>query len=354
MRAVGTLSGTAVLAGCSDLLDGGGGDEEGTPEDEPVIVDDAGLLNSVPVGANFAMTIEPNSLVDDPVVRDSVNTLLEAEAESANDPRTMDELLAAMQAIGLDVRDLSEVVIYADSGDFGGEDTSDGLSEDEYLGIFLDSEWSEDVLAGENEETEYNGRTLYEPSTGENTWFGVLEGGEFVFGNEDAVKDAIDVEAGEADLLAEDLRRAYTDVRSAPVRFVGDVPEDELESEFEGSDDEMVDTEAITSITRLTGAMYTDGDDVGAEMTLRTDGEDAAADLKSMLEGMVDFLSLQEGTEPELAAALEAVEMSQDGTDVTVTYEQNAEELIQLLQEYDDSTETETERSTSASLPIPL
>lgn len=315
VSAVAALGG---LAGCSGLTGGGGGESEGG-------------VQGLPEDAGAAAVIDAEAVRTDDATAALVNAFLDVQAEREyyDGPENYEAVLDEFEnETGLDPEGASTLTPFFG---WGGEYSPvDG----EFAAARFEADWSaEDVVdsleenGGSYSDEAYADGTLYEPDEEYRSYLGVLGDGRYVVGTEDAVTDTLDVEAGEADAIPETLQSAYAETRTAPVRFVSGVPEDEVPESAGGQ----FDTSVFRNVESVAGSVYADGDTRGIETTLAAGSESDAEDIADIIDG---GLTVVEQDAPEaVAAELDAVEVTQDGTGVTVSYEATVDELTAFVDE---------------------
>lgn len=316
VSAVAALGG---LAGCSDFTGGGGGggSESG--------------VQGIPADAGAAAVIDAEAVRTDDATAALVNTFLDVQAEREyyDGPENYEAVLDEFENdTGLAPDGVSTLTPFLG---WGGEYSPvDG----EFAAARFEADWStDDVVAsleengGSYSDEAYADGTLYTPDEDYRSFLGVLGDGRYVVGTETAVTDTLDVEVGEKDAMPETLQSAYAETRTAPVRFVSGVPEDEVPESAGGQ----FDTSVFRNVESVAGSVYADGDTRGIETTLAAGSESDAEDIADIIDG---GLTVVEQEAPEaVATELDAVEVTQDGTSVTVSYGATVDELTDLIDE---------------------
>jgi len=329
---IASVAAVGGLAGCSEQIPdvSGGGGGQGVD-----------LLGLVPEDANGAYYANIDAISEDEAIKTVFNAYLERNAYSDDDPEDYEEFKEQIQdETDLDVEKANEALVFGEYSDSEG-----------YGGLILESEWTEDDLidgleegGSDYDEDEHEGKTVYEQeSEYSDSAVGVLSEGRFVFGTVDAVEDTIDVQTGNKDKLDENLRNAYKDTKNAAVRFVSDVPEEQLETtgyddeeEYEEEiGDETVDYSSVQDIEHSSGSIYADDDTRGMQINYEASDSDAAEEFEEVLNTLKE-ISEEESESDEFDEQLENATISRDGTTVTVTYETTVDEI-------EDAVETATE-----------
>lgn len=324
-----SLAGMLTLAGCSGGTFGLGGGGGSTPP----------AADQVPAEVDGVMRVDM-AITDDATTQ----AIAEAGAESApatapSQPENVSEARDQFQAeTGLDPQQAEEIVFFQKRPESGTLQTT------EYAGVILHANWETDAVVQsfqndtdtEYEETSYNGQPVYRPTEesefGSADWFAVLGDGQFVFGSEAAVKDTIDVTAGDGEAFGGDLRSAYDGTRDGLVTFATTVPQEQI-PESSGA---QVDTGAYRDVEIVTGVYYTSSNSAGMEMQLLTTSESSATDVMEVTDGATSLASgyTQNETTKE---ALRNIEVTQDGTTVTVSYEDSVSRLQAVLRYLNDA-----------------
>ncbi|MFC6975350.1 hypothetical protein ACFQL1_12955 [Halomicroarcula sp. GCM10025709] len=318
-----SLAGMLTLAGCSGGTFGLGGGGGSTPP----------ATDQVPADINAVVHVDM-AITDDATTQ----AIVEAGAESASatapsQPENVSEARDQFQSeTGLDPQQAEEMVFFQRRSESGNLQTT------EYAGVILHANWETDAAVesfrndsqAEYEETSYNGQTVYRPTEasgfGSADWFAVLGDGQFVFGSEAAVKDTIDVTAGDGEAFGGDLRSAYDGTRDGLVTFATTVPQEQIPESSGGQ----VDTGAYRNVEIVTGVYYTSSNSAGMEMQMLTASESSATDVSEVTDGAASLASgyTQNETAKE---ALRNIEVTQDGSTVTVTYEDSVDTLQAVL-----------------------
>jgi len=382
---------TVGFAGCSG--DGGDGDGNGNGNGSGT-----DTLDVVPAGATSTTYADVAGLLEDGTVEGVLNELLSVAEENGEEeaPANKQEMLDQFQdETGLDPQQMEEMVGFGKPPETGdGETVAPGAAEAaaQYSGTWFTAGWSEDDLVaavqeGSDEITlesdTYNGYTIYEPSsTGGETpseggmeaptaWLGVIGDGEYVTGTEEAVSDALDVDAGDMDSVGNDLRDAYSGVRGGLVKTATTVPEnlpeDSLPDGTVGEEDVEIDPARLQELQGGALVLYTDDDEMGLSASMTAETEEAAQHVVDIIDALIISMEKaleetgQTATPPEdLVAALEDISVDRNGTSVSVSYANDLESLsgiIELIAEVffmagENQTPTPGDSTYGLSLPV--
>jgi hypothetical protein len=324
-RAVGAIVLVALVAsaGCTSAVPGLGDDGGG---DAPAAAD------VVPQDVDFVTSVDVRGLATDATLNDLANSTLNEAGQPVED--TGDARESFREQTGLNPAQVQRVVMFARY--------ADSPMATEYAGFVVETGWTTDEVVDavrnqseqEVEETTYSDKTVYRPAEGtgtnQNSWLGILEDGRYVAGNEQAVKDAIDVAVGDADSTSGDFRTAFQNTSDdAYVRFAAAVPQSGVPTDQVGSGSQF-NTSSFNQITMVAGSHSVSGENLSATLNMHVDSSSGAEDVSNALDGIVSLYSATAGDET-VAAVVEDVSVSQGGDTVTVAMDTPANEIEALL-----------------------
>jgi hypothetical protein len=209
----------------------------------------------------------------------------------------------------------------------------------EYSAAIVTTSWSESELVSELEnqsdanltESTYADATLYTQNGDQ--YVGVLGDGRFVFGPRAPVEDVLDVASGNGSAVGGDLRDAFEDTRDGHVRFASEVRNDQVPT------DELDETGAVSNanifdeVDVVSGAMYTDGDTVGTDVSMTVGDESTAENLRGVTIGAVSYARQSlNGTQYHAYVSQENMSVSRSGTSVTLSSTNGVDSLETLLE----------------------
>lgn len=300
-------------------------------------------IAQVPEGTDAVLYVD-GAIRDDSATKTLVDETLSQRAESDYyaGPESSDELLNRTRGeTSLDPAGLNEVLTF---GKYPPEDASPDAAS--YWGAIVHADWSTDEVTTElrNQstgrtwtESSYNGHTVYksEPDSEyqDPSWFAVLGDGEYAVGSPEAVEDSVDVVEGDASTVGDDLRDEYDGLRDdALVAFVADVPRDRIpeRSVEQASRDAPVNYNVFTGVEMVSGVYYTSSDSLGVAVNLHATDSDAARDVDDVTQGGISFAAGSVSNE-SVKQGLRDIEVSRDGSTVTVSYEKSVSRVQQLL-----------------------
>jgi len=284
------------------------------------------------------------AILEDEVTEDIGDRLIELAQEEDPDydgPESYDEIwdeLMEEEDIDLDPRELNEVVVFGSTPEDSIEMQAE---EDEYAAAVFTAGWTEDEIIEQIEEEgtveagEYNGLPFYtiepEEEVEEPGYMAVLNEETYSVGEEQAVRDTIDVAQGDADALSGELREELDRIRDGYVNFVFEVPDADLPDDADGQ----FDVGAFEEISIVSGSYYTEDDTMGMAVNMRTGSEQDAEDIQEAIDGIIAIGTLTFGEEVD--DLLEPLEVEREDTTVMVSYETTVDELIERIEALEDA-----------------
>jgi len=307
------LVAVVVTAGCSSVpgMGGNGGGGAGP------------ALDTVPEGSTAVFHADVNGALNDDSMRTALNGTVTMAAGPADVGGTtsLDDMLREIENnTGLDMTAMHGVTAFSKSAA-----AVSGPTTTEYSAAVLATDWSEDEFIGalrQNTDadvsaSEYAGQTVY-TAPAEESWVGVIGDGRFVVGSERAVKDAMDVSAGDASAFDNDVRSAFESTSEGHLRYAASVPQDELNA----SDvDTQYSTAVFDQVSTVSGSLTTvSGGNLSMTATMAFESRSAATDAQEVIDGAI-ALSRESSNDSITERLLSANRLSVtlDGTEVTVT-----------------------------------
>ena len=300
----------------------------------PLVGGDAGspALDTVPEGVDAVMYAD-SGIVDDATTKTMVNGLLSMSATNAmgTGPSSYSELMAQISnESNIAVDGFESATVFASYPE-------QSRATADYVGIVVESEWSEEEFIETIEangepvtEQSYRDTTVYvQPSEfGTNSWMAPLGNGRYIMGSEAAVTDVIDVVDGQMSAFSGNLRESYEGLRDGYVKFATSIPAQASEQAGQFSSQ----AQMARNVEAASGVYYTSGDDVGMKLHVTGTDQSAGKSIKQSIDAglaLATFGSQNNG----LSELVEAVEVTQDGRAVTISFEYAAEELVSALEQ---------------------
>jgi hypothetical protein len=287
-------------------------------------------IEFVPENVNLIASIQVSKIINDQDLRNAYN---EFEKE-AGQPQTLDEALNELvEETGIDLRDFSEAVIFADITT---------IEQADYLGVIIEGSFNETQFIGNIEReageelatSDYKGYTLY-TYEGEEFRIAFLTDRVLLFGTMEAVKDAIDVSKGDREQIGGIILDTYNRLGDALVKLAFELPEEAREALTE---------ELVSGETPISLDSFADIDIVGFALNKKAEtitiqinphflSTDSAQDAKDTLSGTISlFKGMLEV--PEIKELLDKIEVSASGSWVTIVFEITISEIEQLTETF--------------------
>ncbi|MFB6201159.1 MAG: hypothetical protein ABEI98_04030 [Halorhabdus sp.] len=290
-------------------------------------------LDAVPEGVDMVMYAD-SGILDDQTTATMVNGMLALSAQTPSyaGPTSYSELTAEIRNetdIGLDRFESATVFATYPEG---------AATSPAYVGVIVNSEWSTSDLVQTIEENgqplqtrTYRGTTVYvrTASSQPDTWLAPLGDGTFVMGTETAVTDAIDVNAGDMDAFSGPLKESFTALRDGYVKFVTTMPRQATQQAGRFA----VAGQVTQHVERVAGVYYASGRDVGITLTVTGPDQSGAESIKEGIEAGLSLASMG-AQDASISNLLDAVKVSQNGRDVTVTFEYAASDLVSVAEQF--------------------
>lgn len=294
---------------------------------------DAQAVDQVPSDVDVVMRIDM-AITNDDVTRQVANA--GADQVSPAGPSNTSQALSEFEnETGLDPNAADEIVA------FSRQNGPDPAVDEQYAGFIVHADWDNDrvieTVRNESqttyEETTVDGQTVYRPTgtlSSSTEWFAPIGDGQFVWGTERAVTDALNVSNGDAESFDGDLRAAYDDTREGLITFAVRVPTEQVPA---GSGASQVDVSQYRKVSVVTGSYYTESNAAGVEARMIANSSSEARDVQDVTDGALSVASgsVQNETVKE---TLRSVEVTRDGDTVVVSYEQSVDSIRELVRYY--------------------
>jgi len=348
----------AVTAGCIHTDEGAGSPVDEVPaEADGVVYFDLSVLEEPEaerVGDKFFEVASEDRYYDGPTNYD------EALEEFSNE---------TVEEYGFDPLEVEEVVGFWSLPSWNQteeEYNDDGISgaivrvsEDAEVSEFYEEElvFEEEYADGElysveGTEEEFDGELYEEPfGADEELYVGTLPDGDFVVGGRESVEKTLDVDAGAASPPSPDsrLREEYRELSDGYLKTAAVIPEEvvsPLREEVENDSSLFrLNYDLIFGIRSVSGVYSLEDGVHSTDAYVTTTDEEVAQDLEDAVGG---YVSLSRSTAPDWQEEVyEDLEVSRDGSTVTVTDETNVEEITGALDELAPSPSTEASEDVS-------
>ena len=291
-------------------------------------------LELVPQQANLIANIQVSKILNDQDLRNAYNNA----KKKAGQPQTVEEVEEVVKEIGIDPRNISEAVVFADvtTTDMGG-----------YLGIIIEGSFNEKQLIDNIEEktgeklttSDYKGYKLYidEEDPGEQRELGItfLSNKMLLLGTTKAVKDAIDVSKGDRQQVGATILETYNRLDDALIKVAIELPqearktwtEEQLPSEFP------ISLESFADIDTVGFALNKKADIITIQINPHFLSTDSAQDARDTLSGAISLFKgmLQD---PEIKELLGKIEVTTTDSWVIIAFEITLSEIESLTETF--------------------
>ena len=286
-------------------------------------------LELVPQGANLIAEIQVSRIVDDQDLRDAY---AKADKEPGQ-PQTVEEALDELvEESGIDLRDFSRAVIFADIT---------AMEQADYLGCILEGTFDEKQFIDNMEEeageelttSDYKGYRLYIDKEDE---FGIafLSDKMLLLGTTKAVKDAIDVSKGERQQVSGILLETYNRLGDALIKFACEFPEEAWKTIEENVPSDIpISLEVFANIDIIGFALNKEAETITVRITPHFLSTDSAQDARDTLSGAI-MLSRATLEVPEIKELLRKTKVTLNDSWVTIALEITLSELEQLTETF--------------------
>lgn len=291
-------------------------------------VREPGIMELIPQGANLIASIHVGKIANDPDLRNAYNTMEKDPVQPSTFEEALDELV---EEIGIDLRDFSQAVVFADISTMEQADYIAVIAE----GTFDEMQLIDDIQlrTGENFTTsDHRGYRIYSDER-EDIAIAFLSDSMLVFGAMAAVRHTIDVSEGDREQVSGALLDTYNGLGDALVKLAVELPEEVLGafSEEMIPGDIPISLELFADIDILGFAFDKDAETIAIQVSAHFLSADSARDAGDALSGVISlFKGIAEA--PELKELLGNIEVSATGSNVIIAFEATISELEHLAE----------------------
>lgn len=290
-------------------------------------------IEFVPRYANLIANIQVNKIIDDQDLGD----LYYKFTRSLGHRQTVSEALDLFfEETGVDLRQISEVVVFADIAALEWEDYYFGLIVE---GTFDGEEFIHNIEEKTGEEfttSDYRGYTLY---MDEQEDFGAtfLSDRILTFGTTEAIKDTIDIKEGDMEMASGIILDTYNRLGDALIKVAFEAPQEMRELMAEDPIPDYMDMPISTrpfADTDIVGfSISKGGDTLTTQIEWRFTNEDSAQDAEDVLSGAISFFK---GISPfpEVKELLDKIEVDVADSWLEMTFEITLSEIEHLIETY--------------------
>lgn len=286
-------------------------------------VPEQSAIELIPQDANLIAYIQVSKIINDQDLRNACDR---AKKEPGQ-PQTADEALNELdKEMGVDLRDFSEAVMFADVAT---------LEQAGYMGFIIEGTFDEKQFVDNIEEkvgeefttSDYKGYKLY---IDEEEEFGIafLSDRMLLLGTTKAVKDIIDVSKGDRKQVSGTVLDAYNRLGDALIKFVFELPEEARKTLTEEPvpGEIPISLEPLENIDMLGFALNKEAETITTQIIPHFASIDSAEDFKDTISGAISLFKgmLQV---PEVEELLGKTEVSVTDSWVTVAFNLTLSEI---------------------------
>ena len=301
---------------------------------EPVGVPQT-AVGLVPANANMVVSLKPHDILTDPDIVELIDEAMGAQSdyETSFTPRSLDDaLLMVERIVGVDIRDITEVIVFLDME----------ASHYDYVGGILKGTFDEELIIDLVEL--YSGRPAQTSShrgftirTFEGVSVCFLDSGTVAVGPPDVVTDVIDVAAGAKDALGGDMLDAYAPLGDMWLQVAVDVGEimsltGLLEEEIPEAP-EIPDVDTLEEMETMGMGIDKSGDTFVLQVKMFFPDASSAEKAKSEMDAQraLGLTEYPDDLPPALLDLMESVTTTVDGRCITGTMHMTMSQLEDLI-----------------------
>jgi len=287
-------------------------------------------IELVPQNANMLGNIQVNKIIND---RDLIDAYDKVEKEPGQ-PETFEEALnTASDEIGIDWRNCTEAIIFANIAQ---------LESEEYLAFIVEGTFDENKIIDQLEEqydrqlatSDYKGYKLYIDEV-EDLGIVFLSDKMLILGSTKAVKDAIDVSKGDRKKIGGTILDTYNRLGDVLIKFAFEFPEEvkQVFTQEQMSTEIPLPLESFSDMDMLGFALDKEGETISIEMRPHFLSLDSIQDVENTLSGLI---MLVKGTseDSEVKNLLDKIDVSINDSWLIITFEITLSEIEQLSETF--------------------
>ncbi|MDD5038081.1 MAG: hypothetical protein PHN78_02030 [Dehalococcoidales bacterium] len=285
-------------------------------------------LKLIPQNANLIAQVQLSKILND---KDLIDAYDRANKTSEHSQTTEEMLNTLMDETGLDLRDFSQVTLFANVTN---------VEVIDYLGLIVEGTFDENQFIDNMESktgrkftnSDYKGSKLY---TDEEEEFSIvfLSNRMFLIGSVKAIKDTIDVQKGDREQISGAILDAYNRLGNTLVRVAMKFPEDArkaiTETPVPGGD--LISRQVFTDLDILGFAFDKKTDNITIHIDSYFFSSDAAKDAREALSGAI-LLSKVMLITPEIKDLLGKIELDITESLVTIDLKTSLSKIEKLIE----------------------
>jgi hypothetical protein len=287
-------------------------------------------IELVPENANLLASIQVGTMVHDQALRGAYE---EVEKGPDMPPKVEEALDDVLEKTGIDLRDVSQAIIFADITDM------EAMQVEEYLGIIVEGNFNEELIIDRIEEngemdftvSEYRDYKLYIDQE-EGLTISLLSKNLLLLGSKNAVYDAIDVSKGEKERVGGILLDTYNRFGDMMIKLAIMIPEEARQSMAEEPvNEEMpISMESFSDVETLGFALSKSVETVTIQIDCHFLSAESAIDAKDTLSGAITLFKGM-SKDNQLKKLLDKIEVGIDGSWVTIDFSITLLEIKEMI-----------------------
>ncbi len=288
------------------------------------------VMDLIPKNASILGKVQVKDIISDKDIINSYNKVDKGPGQPETFDDAMDQVL---EEIGLDLRDCTEITMFADMALFAGG---------QYLAFIVEGNFNEkDVIDGfedmsesEFDTRDYKGYKLYFDDE-DDIGIVFLSGKMFILGTIDAVEDSIDVNKGDRDKLSGATLDTYNQLGDSLLRFVFEYPETARRTlnEEQAQDAFPLSTDSFSDIDIIGMSIDKEGDTAKILLNMHFLSADSAKDVQNTLNGSILLLKGMSG-DANINKLLDKISIVASGLSVNISLEITASEIEELTESF--------------------
>jgi hypothetical protein len=297
-------------------------------------------IELVPKNANVVGHVDLSKILQD----NDLTGIYDKVPKDSSYPQTFDDALSeAKDKLGIDPRDFDEIVLFSDTSEATGEDSTANFALI-VKGTFNKSDLLNAIeTAAEEAEvqldtTDYKGYEIYTVADEESA-FVFLSNTMLAFGPTEWVKDVVDVEKGDAKALSGELLDTYNKLSDALIKVAVAVPPNVGEGKLgESASQYLGDLSAFDKVESVGMTLSKNNESVALDVKLCCADSDSAQSIEQSIDGLitlVKFLMVMSEDQQQnqaLDTLLNKVEVGRSDSCVNITVTATLAEIEGLIQ----------------------
>jgi hypothetical protein len=300
------------------------------------------IIELVPENANLLASIQVGQMVNDQALRGAYEGI---EKDPDMPPKVEEALDEVLEKTGIDLREVSQAVVFADITDM------EAMDVEEYLGILVEGNFDEELIINKIEEngemdftvSDYNDYKIYiDQEEGFTITF--LSEKILLAGSKQAVYDAIDVNNGDKKKVSGILLDTFNRFGDVMIKLAIGIPEGERKAMAEepATGEIPISFEAFSDMETVGFALSKSIDTVTIQLDCHFSNAESATNARDTIDGAITLfkgMSPDAQVNPLLKPLLSKIEVGIEGSWVTIELSMNLAEIEGMAETF-QTTET--------------